>query len=177
MAGGVAAERDRYEENVRVAGCPAPAAGEAIVAGVGDEVLLLEAAQRLDLPQLAGGDPRPFEVVGIPLQPGFHVLEIASPILGQNLLDPRFKQRTMYVRTSALVTNLGVHFKWGAVNSGVWVTTLDKAKPVIFACNGAECWKSYKAAKVATTKGFQSVYWLRGGLPEWDETGLPTEGG
>ena len=58
-------------------------------------------------------------------------------------------------------------------------SALDKlpAKPMVFACNGAECWKSYKAAKVATTKGFQSVYWLRGGLPEWDETGLPTEGG
>ena len=55
--------------------------------------------------------------------------------------------------------------------------SLDKTKPVIFACNGVECWLSYKAAKVATTKGFQSVYWLRGGLPEWDETGLPTEGG
>ena len=55
--------------------------------------------------------------------------------------------------------------------------SLDKTKPVIFACNGAECWKSYKAAKVATTKGFQSVYWLRGGLPEWEEAGLPTEGG
>ena len=55
--------------------------------------------------------------------------------------------------------------------------SLDKAKPVIFACNGVECWLSYKAAKVATTKGFQSVYWLRGGLPEWDESGLPTEGG
>ena len=54
---------------------------------------------------------------------------------------------------------------------------LDKAKPVIFACNGAECWKSYKAAKVATTKGFKSVYWLRGGLPEWEAAGLPTEGG
>jgi len=48
---------------------------------------------------------------------------------------------------------------------------------VIFACNGVECWLSYKAAKVATTKGFQSVYWLRGGLPEWDAAGLPTEGG
>ncbi|CAN7596740.1 rhodanese-like domain-containing protein [Acidovorax sp. LjRoot129] len=57
------------------------------------------------------------------------------------------------------------------------VPQLDKAKPVIFACNGAECWKSYKAAKVATAKGFTSVYWLRGGLPEWDENGLPTEGG
>jgi len=54
---------------------------------------------------------------------------------------------------------------------------LEKAKPVIFACNGAECWKSYKAAKVAAAKGFKSVYWLRGGLPEWDAGGLPTEGG
>lgn len=57
------------------------------------------------------------------------------------------------------------------------VQQLDKAKPVIFACNGAECWKSYKAAKVAAGRGFTSVYWLRGGLPEWDENGLPTEGG
>ena len=55
--------------------------------------------------------------------------------------------------------------------------SLDKAKPVIFACNGVECWLSYKAAKVATTKGFKSVYWLRGGLPEWEAAGLPTEGG
>ena len=54
---------------------------------------------------------------------------------------------------------------------------LDKGKPVIFACNGAECWKSYKAAKVAAAKGFKSVYWFRGGLPEWDAAGLPTEGG
>lgn len=57
------------------------------------------------------------------------------------------------------------------------LTGLDKTKPVIFACNGAECWKSYKAAKVAAAKGFKSVHWLRGGLPEWDENGLPTEGG
>ena len=55
--------------------------------------------------------------------------------------------------------------------------SLDKTKPVIFACNGAECWKSYKAAKVVAAKGFKSVYWLRGGLPEWDAGGLPTEGG
>lgn len=50
-------------------------------------------------------------------------------------------------------------------------------QPVIFACNGAECWKSYKAAKVAAAKGYKTVYWLRGGLPEWDADGLPTEGG
>ena len=57
------------------------------------------------------------------------------------------------------------------------LSKLSKDKPTIFACNGAECWKSYKAAKVAAGKGYQSVYWLRGGLPEWEEAGLPTEGG
>ena len=55
------------------------------------EVSLLNAdksARRLDLPQLMGGDPRPFEVVGIPLSgPGFHVVEIESLRLGQSLLD------------------------------------------------------------------------------------------
>ena len=55
--------------------------------------------------------------------------------------------------------------------------SLDRTKPLIFSCNGAECWKSYKAAKVAADKGFSNVYWMRGGLPEWDAEGLPTEGG
>jgi hypothetical protein len=36
----------------------------------------------------------------------------------------------MYVRTSALVTNLGVHFKLGRENAVAWVTTLDKGQPV-----------------------------------------------
>ena len=84
----------------------------------------------MELPKPASGDPRPFEVVGIPLTPGFHVIEIASPALGGALLDPRYGgSRTMYVRTSALVTNLGVHFKLGRENALAWVTTLDKGKP------------------------------------------------
>jgi rhodanese-related sulfurtransferase len=52
---------------------------------------------------------------------------------------------------------------------------LDKTKAAIFHCNGPECWKSYKAARVALTKGFKSVYWFRGGYPEWDERGLAVE--
>ena len=88
-------------------------------------------AKALDLPQPAKGDPRPFEVVGIPLSPGFHVIEIASPLLGAALLDAQYgASRSMYVRTSALVTNLGVHFKLGRGNALAWVTTLDKGQPV-----------------------------------------------
>jgi rhodanese-related sulfurtransferase/ABC-type phosphate/phosphonate transport system substrate-binding protein len=49
---------------------------------------------------------------------------------------------------------------------------LNKDKPTIFSCNGAECWKSYKASRVALSKGFKTVYWFRGGLPEWEASGL-----
>ncbi|MGA0572566.1 alpha-2-macroglobulin family protein [Variovorax sp. VNK109] len=99
----------------------------------------------LDLPKPVNNDPRPFEVVGIPLTPGFHVVEIASQRLGGALLDERHgANRTMYVRTSALVTNLGVHFKLGRENAVAWVTTLDKGQPVpnasvrVSDCNGNE---------------------------------------
>jgi uncharacterized protein YfaS (alpha-2-macroglobulin family) len=101
-------------------------------------------ARRLSLPASDAKDGRPFEVVGIPLpEPGLHIVEIESPRLGRSLLD---REAPMYVRTAALVTNLGVHFKWGALNSGIWVTSLDKAQPVADAqvqvsdCHGAPVW-------------------------------------
>ena len=52
------------------------------------------------------------------------------------------------------------------------LTKLDRSKPTVFACNGAECWKSYKASRVALAAGLKEVYWFRGGLPEWEAAGL-----
>jgi rhodanese-related sulfurtransferase/ABC-type phosphate/phosphonate transport system substrate-binding protein len=49
---------------------------------------------------------------------------------------------------------------------------LDPSKPTIFHCNGAECWKSYKASRAALSKGFKQVYWFRGGMPEWETNGM-----
>lgn len=99
----------------------------------------------LDLPKSAPGEQRPFEVVGIPLTPGFHVVELSSQLLGKSLLDERHgSPRTMYVRTTALVTNLGVHFKLGRENALAWVTTLDRGRVVpnavirVSDCNGKE---------------------------------------
>ncbi len=51
----------------------------------------------------------------------------------------------------------------------------DKAAPVIFFCNGGECWRSYKASVVTYKAGFSKVHWMRGGLPEWSSKGLPTQ--
>ena len=100
-------------------------------------------ARSTTLPRADASDPRPFEVVGIPLNAGFHVLEVASPLLGAALLAPEHGPgRTMYVRSSALVTNLGVHFKLGREGSLAWVTTLDKgqvvagAKVQVSSCDG-----------------------------------------
>ncbi|MDB5931891.1 MAG: alpha-2-macroglobulin, partial [Polaromonas sp.] len=105
----------------------------------------------LDLPTPASGDPRPFEVVGIPLAPGFHVVEISSQKLGASLLDERYgANRTMYVRTSALVTNLGVHFKLGRENALAWVTTLDKGAPVAGAVVRVSDCKGKELAKATT---------------------------
>lgn len=51
----------------------------------------------------------------------------------------------------------------------------DKQAPVIFACNGAECWKSYKSSVAALKAGYGRVYWFRGGFPEWVARGYPVE--
>ena len=74
------------------------------------------------------GKGKDFEVVGIPLaKPGFYVVELASPVLGQALLG---RKAPRYVASAALVTNMAVHFKWGRERSLAWVTQLDSAKPV-----------------------------------------------
>ncbi len=56
------------------------------------------------------------------------------------------------------------------------ILKLPRDKPVIFLCNGPECWKSYKASKVAAGNGFKKAYWFRGGMPEWREKSLPVTG-
>ena len=51
----------------------------------------------------------------------------------------------------------------------------DKNAPVVMYCNGAECWKSYKASVVAAKAGYKKVNWFRGGIPEWKSKGYPVE--
>ena len=107
-------------------------------------------------------------MIGIPLQRlGFHVVEIESPRLGAQLLANR---QPMYVRTTALSTNMAVHLKLGEESSLVWVTTLDKAFQVPNAsisvrdCNGKSLWSS-KTDK-AVWPGFASRWAASSGAAE-----------
>jgi len=100
-------------------------------------------AKTFSIPKLHGA--KAFEVIGIPIpSPGFYVVEVKSELLGAALLGP---SKPMFVPTTVLVTNLSAHFKWGIESSLVWVTTLDKAKPVkgshvqIGDCQGNMLWE------------------------------------
>ena len=52
---------------------------------------------------------------------------------------------------------------------------LNTATPTIFLCNGAECWKSYKASRAAIAARFTKVYWYRGGMPDWERSGASVD--
>ncbi|MBP1621939.1 MAG: hypothetical protein H6Q02_2706, partial [Acidobacteria bacterium] len=83
-------------------------------------------SERIKVPVGEGG--KAFEVVAIPLRdPGFYVVELASPRLGAALLG---QAKPRYVTTTALVTDLAVHLKWGREGSLVWVTRLADGRPV-----------------------------------------------
>lgn len=51
----------------------------------------------------------------------------------------------------------------------------DKNAKIVMYCNAGECWKSYKAAKAAIQGGYKSIFWFRGGIPEWKSKGFPVE--
>ena len=49
----------------------------------------------------------------------------------------------------------------------------DKSYPVVFYCQGPQCWESYNAALRARDAGYTNVYWYRGGLEAWAMANLP----
>lgn len=106
-----------------------PATGQSIRAGGPGRASIFAAGDRpkqFTLTKPLG--EKPFEVAGILLkEPGFYMVELASPRLGEALHG---EKRPYYVHAAALVTNLAVHFKQGRESSLVWVTSLDQGKPV-----------------------------------------------
>jgi PQQ-dependent catabolism-associated CXXCW motif protein len=47
--------------------------------------------------------------------------------------------------------------------------------PLVFYCQGTQCWMSYNAALRAINLGYRNVLWYRGGLEAWKQAGLPTQ--
>lgn len=45
--------------------------------------------------------------------------------------------------------------------------------PIVFFCQGVQCWESYNAVLRAWNAGYRNVYWYRGGLVAWQQAGFP----
>lgn len=52
----------------------------------------------------------------------------------------------------------------------------DKARQVVFYCNGPNCTKTVKAAKAALSVGYTNIHEYKEGLPGWGKSGRKTEG-
>jgi rhodanese-related sulfurtransferase len=52
----------------------------------------------------------------------------------------------------------------------------DKARLVVFYCNGPNCTKTVKAAKAASAAGYTNITEYKEGLPGWGKSGRPTAG-
>ncbi len=50
-----------------------------------------------------------------------------------------------------------------------------KDSEVVIYCAGPSCKRSSKACAKAVAWGFQDVYYFRGGFPEWQAAGYPTD--
>ena len=47
------------------------------------------------------------------------------------------------------------------------MTKGDRKRPLVFFCQGPQCWLSYNAALRAVALGYETVYWYRGGIEAW----------
>jgi len=51
------------------------------------------------------------------------------------------------------------------------VTKGDRKRPLVFFCQGPQCWLSYNAALRAVALGYEAVFWYRGGIEAWIAAG------
>jgi PQQ-dependent catabolism-associated CXXCW motif protein len=51
------------------------------------------------------------------------------------------------------------------------MTKGDRKRPLVFLCQGPQCWLSYNAALRAVRLGYETVYWYRGGIEAWIAAG------
>jgi PQQ-dependent catabolism-associated CXXCW motif protein len=47
------------------------------------------------------------------------------------------------------------------------MTKGDRKRPLVFFCQGTQCWLSYNAALRAVALGYEAVLWYRGGIEAW----------
>ncbi len=181
---------------------PVPGLSVAIRDGVRPSVAALDAALTEAL--AAGGVLRADKVMSLHAADFDYVATLGyftpRDLPGVQVVDPAAVAQLLQAGASYIDTRTETEFKAGRVPGARLVPYVEKSPKeadfdpkldqfdlsrlpperdavLIFACNGAECWKSFKASHAARKAGYKRVHWFRGGFPAWRAAGLKTESG
>lgn len=159
-----------------------------------------EAAAGLRSALLAGGDRELGPVAAVDAAAFDYVATLGyftpRALPGAAVVDAAEVDRLLKAGALYVDTRTEAEFKAAHVNGARWVPYIEKSAKeadydgskdefdlgklpadrnaaLVFACNGAECWKSFKASHAALKAGYRRVHWFRGGLPEWRSRGMP----
>lgn len=181
---------------------PVPGLSVAIRDGVRPSVAALDAALTEAL--AAGGVLRADKVMSLHAADFDYVAALGyftpRDLPGAQVVDPAMVAQLQQDGGSYIDTRTDLEFKAGRVPGARLVPYVEKSPKeadfdpkldqfelsslpqerdavLIFACNGAECWKSFKASHAALKAGYTRVHWFRGGFPAWRAAGLKTEAG
>ncbi len=181
---------------------PVPGLSVAIRDGARPSVAALDAALTEAL--AAGGVLRADKVMSLHAADFDYVATLGyftpRDLPGVQVVDPAAVAQLLQAGASYIDTRTETEFKAGRVPGARLVPYVEKSPKeadfdpkldqfdlsrlpqerdavLIFACNGAECWKSFKASHAALKAGYKRVHWFRGGFPAWRAAGLKTETG
>ena len=181
---------------------PVPGLSVAIRDGARPSVAALDAALTEAL--AAGGVLRADKVMSLHAADFDYVATLGyftpRDLPGVQVVDPAAVAQLLQAGASYIDTRTETEFKAGRVPGARLVPYVEKSPKeadfdpkldqfdlsrlpqerdavLIFACNGAECWKSFKASHAALKAGYKRVHWFRGGFPAWRAAGLKTESG
>ncbi len=181
---------------------PVPGLSVAIRDGARPSVAALDAALTEAL--AAGGALRGDKVMSLHAADFDYVATLGyftpRDLPGVQVVDPAAVAQLLQAGASYIDTRTETEFKAGRVPGARLVPYVEKSPKeadfdpkldqfdlsrlpqerdavLIFACNGAECWKSFKASHAALKAGYKRVHWFRGGFPAWRAAGLKTETG
>ena len=127
------------------------------------------------------GSPTPLAIPGAVTVTTMQVLTEMQSNRRMVLVDSLADQHQTTIKGAVYLPNAGKYgtfndqFQTALANSLTQLTQGRRDIPLVFFCQGVNCWESYNAALRAKSAGFQNVYWYRGGLAAWQDAGLPMQ--
>lgn len=110
----------------------------------------------------------PESIVGAPTITAAELIELAVTTNGLVVIDAR-----KFADWEDGYIDGAIHMVNTEMTPDALAVIVKRDQPVIFYCNGPNCYRSGDASTKAVQWGWRQVYWFRGGIEEWVAEGFP----